>query len=146
MLTRLPGEFLRKSYGGVWKRHMRYARAIWSALMKKHGTSLNDKPLLMLLVEAESIINSRPLTAETISDMGSEAPLYPIKLLTMYYWLQGCGLWTWNFLCFQNNSCSWNSTSKYLLKVKDGGNVVNFRIANKDILIMLFTFLWYLDC
>ena len=53
--------------------------------MKKHGTSLNDKPLLMLLVKAESIINSRPLTVETISDMGSEAPLYPIKLLTMYY-------------------------------------------------------------
>ena len=146
MLTRLLGEFLRKSYEGVLKRHMRSARAIWSALMKKHDTSLNDKPLLTLLVKAESIINSRPLTVETISDMGSEAPLYPNKLLIMYYWLQGCGLWTWNFLCFQNNSCSWNSTSKYLLTVKDGGNVVNFWITNKDILIMLFTFLWCLYC
>ena len=146
MLTRLLGEFLRKSYEGVLKRHMRSARAIWSALMKKHDTSLNDKPLLTLLVKAESIINSRPLTVETISDMGSEAPLYPNKLLIMYYWLQGCGLWTWNFLCFQNNSCSWNPTSKYLLTVKDGGNVVNFWITNKDILIMLFTFLWCLYC
>ena len=38
---------------------------------------------MTLLVEVESIINSRPLTVETITDMGSEAPLCPKNLLTM---------------------------------------------------------------
>ena len=46
---------------------------------------------------------------------------------------------TLNFLHFQNNSCSWNSASKYLLKVKDGGNMVKFRVASEGILIKLFT-------
>ena len=69
--------------GGVWEHQIRSARAILSALMKQHVASLNDKSLVTLLVEVESIINSRPLTVETITDMGSEAPLCPNNLLTM---------------------------------------------------------------
>ena len=49
--------------------------------MKQPSTSLNDESFVALLVRVESIINSRPL--ETISDMGSEAPLSTPPLLTM---------------------------------------------------------------
>ena len=38
----------------------------------------------------------------------------------------------------QSNSCSRNPKSKYLFKVRDGGNVVKFRVVNKDMLIILF--------
>ena len=38
---------------------------------------------------------------------------------------------------FQSNSCRRNPASKYLLKVRDGGNVVKFRVVNKDILITI---------
>ena len=63
--------------GGVWGFQIRSARAILLALMKQHGTSLNDESLVTFLVDVEYIIKSRPLTVETISDMGSEAPLCP---------------------------------------------------------------------
>ena len=69
--------------GGIWECQIRSAQAILLALMKQHGTSLNDESLVTLLVEVESIINSRPLTLETISDMGSVAPLCSNNLLTM---------------------------------------------------------------
>ena len=50
---------------------------ILSALLKQHGTSLNDESLITLLTEVESIVNSRD-TVETLSDIGSEAPFSPI--------------------------------------------------------------------
>ena len=59
------------------------ARVILSVLLKQHGTSLNNESLITLLTEVESIVNSRTLTVETLSDIGSEAPLSPINLLTM---------------------------------------------------------------
>ena len=69
--------------GGVWERQIKSARVILSALLKQQGTSLNDESLITLLTEVESVVNSRPLTVETFSDIGSEAPLNPINLLTM---------------------------------------------------------------
>ena len=69
--------------GGVWEFQIRSARAILLALMKQHVTSLNDESLVTFLVDVEYIIKSRPLTVETLSDMGSEAPLCPNNLLTM---------------------------------------------------------------
>ena len=51
--------------------------------MRQHGTSLNDEFLVMLLVEVESIINSRPLTVKTINEMGNEASISISLLLTM---------------------------------------------------------------
>ena len=53
------------------------------SITKKHGTSLKNKSLITLLTEVESIVNSGPLTVETLSDIGSEALLSPINLLTM---------------------------------------------------------------
>ena len=69
--------------GGVWERQVKSARVVLSALLKQHGTSLNDQSLITLLTEVESFVNWRPLTVETLSDIGSEAPLSPINILTM---------------------------------------------------------------
>ena len=69
--------------GGVWERQIKSARVVLSSLLKQHGTSLNNESLITLLTEVESIVNSRPLTVETFSDIGIEAPLSPINLLTM---------------------------------------------------------------
>ena len=61
----------------------KYARTILEALLKTHGSSLNDENLRTLITETEAIINSRPLTVETLSDVNSEMPLSPSHLLTM---------------------------------------------------------------
>ena len=69
--------------GGVWERQIRSARTILEGLLKTHSNSLNDESLRTLMAEDEVIINSRPLTVETISDSKSEIPLSPSNLLTM---------------------------------------------------------------
>ena len=56
---------------------------ILSALLNQHGTNLNDESLITLLTEVESIVNLRPLTVETLSDVGIEAPLSLVNLITM---------------------------------------------------------------
>ena len=60
-----------------------HLKTILEALLKTHGSSLNDENLRTLIIETEAIINSRPLTAETLSDVNSEMPLSPSQLLTM---------------------------------------------------------------
>jgi len=70
-------------FGGVWERQIRTARSILSSLLRTHGKSLNDENFRTLLVEVEGIINSRPLTTETLSDVDSQIPLAPVNLLTM---------------------------------------------------------------
>ena len=70
-------------FGGVWERQIRTARSILSALLRTHGNSLNDESFRTLLVEVEGIVNSRPLTVETLSDVNSAIPLSPSNLLTM---------------------------------------------------------------
>ena len=69
--------------GGVWERQIRSARIILEGLLKTHSHSLNDESLRTLMAEVELIINSRPLTVETISDSKSEIPLSTSNLLTM---------------------------------------------------------------
>ena len=54
--------------GGVWECQIRTARGILEELLKTHGQSLNDEALRTLMAKVESIINSRPLTVETLSD------------------------------------------------------------------------------
>ena len=51
--------------------------------MKTHGHSLNDEGLRTVVAETEAIINSRPPTVESLSDINSEIPLSPSNLLTM---------------------------------------------------------------
>ena len=69
--------------GGVWERQIHSARAICASMLKTHGKSLDDESLLTLMTEVEGILNSRPLTVETINDPGSFQPLSPAKILTM---------------------------------------------------------------
>ena len=68
--------------GGVWERQIRSARGILSSLLKHHGKSLNDESFRTLMVEVESVVNSRPLTVATLSDPTSSLPLTPNQLLT----------------------------------------------------------------
>ena len=70
------------NFGGVWERQIRSVRNIMAALMKQHGHSLNDESLGTLLYEAEAVVNSRPLTTETLSDPLSPLLLSPSTLLT----------------------------------------------------------------
>ena len=50
--------------GGTWERQIRTVRSVLSALLHDHGRQLNDESLQTLMIEAESIVNSRPLTTE----------------------------------------------------------------------------------
>ena len=68
---------------GVWERQIRSARSILSALLITHGKSLDDESLRTLMAEAEAVVNSRPLTVETISNVTGSLPLSPSNLLTM---------------------------------------------------------------
>ena len=67
----------------TWERQIKSARVILSALLKQHGTSLNNELLVTLLEEVESIVSSRPLTLEALSGIEIEAPLSTINLITM---------------------------------------------------------------
>ena len=69
--------------GEVWERQIRSARIILERLLKTHSHSFNDESLRTMMAEVELIINSRPLTVETISDSKSEIPLSPSILLIM---------------------------------------------------------------
>ena len=69
--------------GGVWERQILSARNILKSLLKTHGCSLDDESLTTLMVETEAIINSRPMTVDTINDVNSPMPLSPINILTM---------------------------------------------------------------
>ena len=51
-------------------------------ILRNHETSLNDESLRTLVTEVEVIVNSRPLTIETLNDPTSPMPLSPANLLT----------------------------------------------------------------
>ena len=53
-----------------------------NALIKQHGHRLDDESLRTFLCESEAIVNSRPLTVETLNDPLSPLPLTPNALLT----------------------------------------------------------------
>ncbi|XP_047473555.1 uncharacterized protein LOC125028204 [Penaeus chinensis] len=69
--------------GGVWERQIRTVRNILTALLYHHGRQLDDESLRTFMVEAETIVNSRPLTVDNISSPYSLEPLTPNHLLTM---------------------------------------------------------------
>ena len=68
--------------GGIWERQIRITRTILDGLLKTHSYSLSDENVKTLLAETEGIINSRPLTVETLSDANSQILLSPSNLLT----------------------------------------------------------------
>ena len=69
--------------GGVWERQIKTARSILNAILKTYQRSLNDEALHTLLTEVEAIVNSRPMTTETINDIQSHVPLFPSNLETI---------------------------------------------------------------
>ena len=69
--------------GGVWERQIRLARTILMSLLHTHGRSLNDESLRTLLTETEAIVNSRPLTVDTLGDVQSEQAICPSNILIM---------------------------------------------------------------
>ena len=66
--------------GGSWERQIRSVRNVLSALLDAHGEQLDDESLRTFMVEAEAIINSRPLSLNFASQL---EPLTPNHLLTM---------------------------------------------------------------
>ena len=61
--------------GGVWERQVRSSRSILEGLLKTHSHSLHVESLVTLMIKVQSIVNSRPLTVETINDTKSDIPL-----------------------------------------------------------------------
>ena len=57
--------------GEVWERQIRSTRAILSSLLQEKGSVLDYESFRILLTEVEAVVNSRPLTVETLSDSSS---------------------------------------------------------------------------
>ena len=49
-------------------------------MLRNHGERLNDESLRTLLVGVEGIINSQPITCESIVDVNSIIPMSPMQL------------------------------------------------------------------
>ena len=69
--------------GGVWERQIRTIRSVLSALLEKSASSLDGESFHTLICETEAIVNSRPLTVDSLSDPESLSPLTPNHILTM---------------------------------------------------------------
>ena len=70
-------------YGGVWERLIRSTRSILDAMLLQTGSYLDDDCLRTIFYEVASILNSRPLSLEIVSDPFSDVPVSPNQLLTM---------------------------------------------------------------
>ena len=68
---------------GTWERQIRSTTKILAALIKTHGRSLGDEALRTLRVEVETVVNSRSLTVDTISDADSQIPISLSNILTI---------------------------------------------------------------
>ena len=69
--------------GGVWERMIKSVRSVHSVLLQEQGAQLDDEALRTSMTEAENVINSRPLTVESLSDPASPEPITPNHLLTL---------------------------------------------------------------
>ncbi len=59
------------------------ARPIIEGILCEHGSYLDDKGLMTVMSEAASVINSRPLNVNNISDPQSLEPVTPNHLIIM---------------------------------------------------------------
>ena len=67
-------------YGGVWERCIRTVRKVLKGLVKQQ--ILDDEGIITLMCEAESIVNSRPLT-KVSDDFNDAEALTPNHLLLL---------------------------------------------------------------
>ena len=68
--------------GGVWERQIPMVQSVPASLLERHGGQLDDESLKTFMVEAEAIVNCRPLTVDSISSSQFSEPLTPNHLLT----------------------------------------------------------------
>ena len=68
--------------GGMWEQQIRTVRSTLAGIMHEHSGMLDDESFRTLLVEVESIVNSRLLTFPS-SDVNDSNPLTPNHILTM---------------------------------------------------------------
>ena len=69
--------------GGVWERQIRSVCNVLSSLLQTNGFQFNHEALTTFMCEAEAIVNSRPLTTDSLNNPTSRNPLTPNHLLTM---------------------------------------------------------------
>ena len=69
--------------GGVWERMIRSVRNVLSALLNAHGDRLDDEQLRTLMVEAEAVVNGRPIIYPYTTVPDSGEPLSPSQVLTL---------------------------------------------------------------
>ena len=69
--------------GGVWEKQIQSAQTVLLSILKTHGRSLNDESLTTLPAEPEAILNSKPLTVNTLGDIQSKQLLCPNNILTI---------------------------------------------------------------
>ncbi|KAL7882591.1 hypothetical protein SRHO_G00002490 [Serrasalmus rhombeus] len=69
--------------GGIWERQIRTTRSVMSSVLAQAKGRLDDSSLRMFFYEAMFIVNSRPLTTNTLADPKSIEPLTLNHLLTM---------------------------------------------------------------
>lgn len=67
--------------GGVFERQIRTARAVLSAILMNNSKQLNDDSLNTFMREVECIVNSRPLTCDSLNDPDYNL-ITPQQLLT----------------------------------------------------------------
>ena len=68
--------------GGVWERQIRSVRNVLAVLLDQHGQQLDDEALSTFMVEAENIVNSRPLSVDNLSSPDHLIPITPNMLIT----------------------------------------------------------------
>lgn len=66
--------------GRVWEHQIRFVSSILVVLLKIHGTSLNDESLKSFFVEAEAVVNTRPIQQNPYQ-IFILVPLFPMQLL-----------------------------------------------------------------
>ena len=69
--------------GGVWERQIRTIRNVFSGLLQGASGRLDSTSLRTLMYEVMSIVNSRPLTTDSLENPQDPIPLSPNNLLTM---------------------------------------------------------------
>jgi hypothetical protein len=69
--------------GGVWERQIGTVRNVLETLLTKSGSQLDDEAFRTFMTEVECIVNSRPLTTESLCSPDGPEPLTPNHLLTM---------------------------------------------------------------
>jgi len=69
--------------GGIWERQIRTIRNVLSGLLAEYSRQLDSSSLRTLMYEVMAIINSRPLSVDSLNEPGAPLPLTPNHLLTM---------------------------------------------------------------